>query len=530
MTATAQHSAWEPLRIRAFRALWMAQFASNVGTWMQVVGAQWLMGDLGGGALAVALVQTASSLPIFLLVVPAGALGDIADRRRLLIWSHSAMLVCAGLLAAGTLAGAIAPWSLLLLTFALGAGQALTVPSWQAIQPELVGRDQIPQAAVLNGVNFNVARAVGPAVGGLVIAGAGAGAVFVLNAVSFVAVIGTLVTWRRAERPRAFGAEHALSAIRAGARFVRSTPSLRIVITRTALFMTGASALWALLPVVARDSLDLGAGGYGLLLASVGVGAVAGAFVLPRLRARFGLHALVGVASLGYAGATLVAGTVRVVEVVVIALTLAGLSWIGVLSSLNASAQLLLPDWTRARGLAWYMLVFMGAQAFGALSFGALASLAGVQAALVAAAGLLVAGVALSTRFRLPSATFDLRPASDWPEPNMVLEPHPSDGPVLVTIEWRVAPAQVSDFLEAMRPLERARRRTGARRWGLFQDAAEPDVFLESFTVATWEEHLRQHEERVTVRDVEIEGRAREAARMGGAPPVRHLLAAYRRR
>lgn len=428
VTATAQTSAWAPLRIRAFRALWMAQFASNVGTWMQVVGAQWLMGDLGGGALAIALVQAASSLPIFLLVVPAGALGDIVDRRRLLIASQATMLVCAGLLAAGTLADAIAPWSLLLLTFALGAGQALTVPSWQAVQPELVGRDQIPQAAVLNGVNFNVARAMGPAVGGLVITAAGPGAVFVINALSFVAVIGALLVWRRAESTRTFAAEHALSAVRAGARFVRSTPRLRIVMVRTALFMTGAGALWALLPVLARDTLELGAGGYGLLLGSVGVGAVTGAFVLPRLRVRLGLHALVAAASLGCAGAMLVTATVRVVPVVVVALAVTGLCWIAVMSSLNASAQLLLPDWIRARGLAWYMLVLMGSQAFGALSFGSLAGVAGVEAALVTAAGLLAAGVAVSTRFRLASATVDLRPGPHQPWPDTVLEPHrPTD-------------------------------------------------------------------------------------------------------
>ena len=350
--ASATVSAWAPLRHRLFRALYLAQFASNAGTWMQVVGAQWLMGDLGGGPFAVALVQTATTLPIFLLVLPAGALGDVLDRRRVLLAAQAGMLAATGLLAALTAADLVTPGLLLALVFLVGVGQALTVPSWQATVPELVDRPEIPQAAALNGVNFNLARAVGPAVGGLLIAAAGPEAVFALNSVSFLGTLAVLGAWRRPPRQRALAAEHIWEAVSAGGRFVRSAPTLRIVLVRSALFMAFASALWALLPVVARGPLGLGPGGYGLLLGSVGVGAVAGAFVLPSLRARLALNTLVALAGALYAAALLVIGLLETLPAVVGALVAAGLAWIAVLSSLNASAQTLLPDWARARGLA----------------------------------------------------------------------------------------------------------------------------------------------------------------------------------
>ena len=522
-------SAWEPLRHRAFRILFIAQFASNVGTWMQTVGAQWLMGDLGGGALQVALVQTATSLPIFLLVLPSGALGDILDRRRVLLASQSVMLVSAGLLAALTASGAMTPWLLLGLTFAVGSGQALAIPSWQAIQPELVPRAQIPQSAVLNGANFNVARAVGPAIGGLLISGVGAQATFALNALSFVGVLCALLLWGRPADRRALGVEHLRAAIGAGARYVRNAPLLRVVLWRSTLFMTFASALWALLPVVARGPLELGADGYGLLFASVGIGAVTGALLLPWLRSRLDVNLLVAMASGVFAAACLVVGLVELTGAVVAALVAAGMAWIAVLSSLNASAQLLLPSWTRARGLAFYTLTFMGAQAVGSVLWGTLAGLVNLETAFsVAAAGLLIGPALGRRRLRLTRSDLDLEPTAVWGEPHLTFDASPDDGPVLVTVEWRVREQDADAFQAAMRPVERVRRRTGATRWGLFQDGEDPERFLETFTVATWLERQRQHLERVTVRDDELEARARELTVDGEPPRVRHLLAAYR--
>ena len=524
-------SATNPLRHPVFRILWIAQFASNVGTWMQTVGAQWLMGDLGGGPLQVALVQTATSLPIFLLVLPAGALGDILDRRRVLLASQSTMLVSAGLLAVLTASGAMTPLLLLSLTFAIGAGQALAIPSWRAILPELVSRAEIPQAALLNSANFNVARAVGPAIGGLLISTVGAQANFVVNALSFLGTLGALAVWQRPPDRRTLSAEHFGAAIGAGARFVRSAPLLRVVLWRSTLFMLFASAIWALLPTVARGPLGLGADGYGLLFGSVGFGAIAGAFVLPRLRERVGVNALVSGASVAFAGTCLVIGLVDATGAVVAALVLAGLAWIAVRSSLLASAQVLLPNWTRARGLAFYTLTFMGAQALGSVVWGALAALTDLGTAFtVAAAGLLIGPLLGQGRLRLTATDFDLELAPARPEPHLVLDPTPGSGPVLVTIEWRVRVHDAAEFADAMRPVERARRRTGASRWGLYQDAEDPECFLETFTVATWLEYQRQHAERVTVRDRELESRAQALTLNGEPPRVRRLLSAYGRR
>jgi MFS family permease len=519
-------SAWSPLRHRVYRGLFLAQFASNVGTWMQTVGAQWLMGDLGGGPLEVALVQTAMTLPVFLTVVPAGALGDIVDRRRLLIAAQTGMLVAAATLAAITLAGLATIGLLLGLTFALGLGQAMVMPSWQAIQPELVEKEEIPQAATLGGVNMNVARAVGPAIGGVVIAGVGPGAVFALNAVSFLATLGALARWQRPPVERRLGAEPIGAAMRAGARFVRSTPAFRILLGRAAAFMVVAGAAWALLPVIARDRLELSSGGYGLLLAAVGLGALGGAFVLPSVRARLPINPLVTIASLVYAGCCAILAVTHSTVLVVCVLPVIGLAWISVLSSLNAGAQLMLPAWARARGLAFYQLTFMGGQAAGGVVWGTVAERAGLETALWAVAGGLVAGAALSRRFRLRVPDLDLTPARYWAEPYVEIDAEPAAGPVLVSIEYRVDPADAAAFRKAMVLVGRSRRRTGAQRWGLFQDFADATRFVEVYLVGTWGEHLRQHEERVTVRDQEIEAAAHALLAPGSEPVVSHLLAA----
>ncbi len=526
---TARPTAWAPLRHRAFRILFAAQFASNVGTWMQTVGAQWLIGDLGGSPLLVALVQTATSLPVFLLALPSGALGDILDRRRVLLFGQGVMLVAAAAITALTLAGAVTPGIVLVLTFAIGAGQAFVTPSWQAVQPELVPRKEIPQAAVLNGTSFNLARAVGPAIGGVLITASGPGAVFALNAVSFVAVLGALAFWEREAPPRRFEAEHLGSAIGAGFRYVRSSPSFRIVLVRAAHFMAFASALWALLPVIARDELGLGAGGYGLMLGAVGIGAVAGALTLPALRSRVGVEALIVGSSLVLAAAMLVVGLSGTVWAVGPALVLAGGAWIGNNSSLNASAQVLVPGWARARALAFYTLVFMGSQAAGAVLWGALAGVTSVGTVFaIAAAGLVVGSALLTARFRLRSSDVDLTPLGEHSEPDLVIEAAPAAGPVLITVEWHVPADRVTAFREAMRVVERIRRRTGARRWGLFQDGEEADLFLEAYVVSTWEEHERQRSERFTVRDAELEARAIELTVDGRQPRVRTAISAYR--
>jgi MFS family permease len=533
MSATASRdaptSAWAPLRIPLFRALLIAQFASNIGTWMQTVGAQWLMGDLTHDPLQVALVQTATSLPVFLFGFPAGAVGDVFDRRRVLVVSQTFMLASAALLAVLTFSGDVTPWVLLALTFAVGTGRALTAPSWQAIQPQLVGRQLIPQAATLGAASVNVARAAGPALGGALVAAAGAQWVFGLNAVSFLGVLAVLLLWRRERVETALGPEHVRSALRAGTRYVRSSPRMKAILVRSGLFVIFASAMWALLPVVARTDLRLGSGGYGLLLGAMGIGAVAGTALLPRLRARWSLDRVVAGGSVAFALACATLAWVHVVAVVAVALVVTGFAWIAVLSSLNATAQTVLPDWVRSRGMALYIIVFQGGQAIGALIWGLVVQQGDTRIALSIVAAGLLAGLPAARRWPLRSpGGIDVRPAQQWHEPDMAIEPDPAHGPVLVTVEYVVPPERADAFREAMRPVGRARRRSGGERWGLFQDGADPERFVEVYVVATWEEHLRQNQERVTHTDRLFEERARELIAEGSEPKVEHLLWTYR--
>ncbi|MGV9599167.1 MFS transporter [Streptosporangium sandarakinum] len=519
-------SLWAPLRRRLFRALWIAQLVANTGTWMQIVGAQWLMGDLGGGAFSIALVQTATTLPVFLLVVPAGALGDILDRRRLLLISQTITFTGAAALAALTATGVTTQALLLALSALMAVGQAFSIPAFQAIQPELVGREEIPQAALLNGANGNLARAVGPALGGVLIALAGPAATFALNAVSFLGVIAVLFAWRRPPDHRPLGAEYIHDAIRAGARYVRSAPSFGAVLWCTVTFAFFASGMWALLPALARGPLGLGAGGYGILLGAVGLGAIAGAFTLPRIGVRLGRNAIVASATVSYAVMMAVIGTAGNLAVVIAALFLSGMTWIAVLSTLGASSLLLLPEWTRARALAYYQLAFMGGQAIGALVWGALAGRAGLAVAFLLPAAALVFSTPIGLRrVPLPTAHLDMRQARHFPEPPSDLASH--EGPVLVVIEWCVPPENAAAFAAAMRPVGQARRRTGATMWSLFRDMENPDVFVETFTVATAYEHLRQHFERGTIRDRELQDRALALVSPGTRPHVRHLIWSY---
>lgn len=497
---------------------------------MQTVGAQWLIVSMGGSALTVSLVQTATTLPTFLIGLVAGALGDILDRRRLMLGAQAFMLVAAAALGALTLADQATVATVLLLTFAIGLGSAVLRPAWQAVQPDLVTRDEIPQAAALNGVSMNTARAIGPAIGGVVVAVANAGAVFIANAVSFLGVMAVLLRWKRPVEDSDLGAEHLGNAIRTGARFVRHSPRLRAVLTRTLAFCAFSSALWALLPVVAHERLGLGSGGYGLLLAAVGAGAVGGAFALSAARARWSVDRIVAAGTLTFVFCALVLGWVRSVPVVALALVLAGMAWIAVLSSLNATAQVTLPGWVRARGMAMYLLVFQGGQAFGSAIWGTVATHAGVATALTSvAAGLALALAISSRRHKLASpAELDMTPSVHWSEPELAGEPAPNR-PVLVRTEYRVVEERHEEFRDVMRRLGRSRRRTGAERWSLYQDAADPNRFVENYVVRSWEEHMRQHHERLTKLDASIEQRARELTEDGAEPRTERFVFAYDR-
>lgn len=518
-----------PLSYPWFRAIWVASLASNLGTWMQSVGAAWLMTSLTSSPELVALLQSAASVPVLLLGLPAGALADIVDRRRLLLVAQLWMLLVAAALGGLTITGLMSPWGLLLLTFLLGLGAALTGPAWQATVPDLVDAPQVPAAIALNSAGFNLARAVGPALGGLIVAAAGPGPVFLVNAVSFLAVLLVIARWRTPARPPIAAPESVTGAIQAGVRYARHAPELRAVLARTALFILPASALWALLPVVARQDLGLDAGGYGVLFGCLGVGAVLGAVSLTRLRRAAAPDALVVAASLLFAAATFALAFVRNQWLLGAALLAGGVAWTTCMASLNVTIQTAAPAWVRARALAVYLLVFQGGLAFGSPIWGVAAGIAGNPGALAAAALLLAAGTAGALRWRLPSGPApDLRPALHWPEPALAMRPPLDDGPVLVRVAYTVDDANAAAFIAAMAEVRRLRRRDGATSWGLFQDLADGSRFVETFLVPSWAEHLRQHE-RVTVADQAVEARALALQRPGTIPDVVHAIAARSR-
>jgi MFS family permease len=515
-------SAWAPIRAYPiFRALWIAQFASNVGTWMQTVGAQWLLIDRS--PFLVSMVQAAASLPVMLLALPAGAWADLVDRRRLLLGAQVGMFLSAATLAVTTFLAVPSPAVVLGLTFLLGCGNAVAGPAWQAIQPDLVDRAVLPQAAALNGVNMNLARAVGPALGGVLVATAGSAWVFALNAVSFVGIAAALARWRPSDSLVDGSHERLVEAVRAGGRYVRHALIVRRLLYRAVLFIPAASAVWALLPVVAARRLGLCPGGYGLLLGMVGIGAVAGAFVIPRFRARVGSARLVTGAMLVTAAAIAVVATVTVPALVGLALVPVGGSWIAVMSSLNSGLQLALPNWVRARGLAYYLVVFQGAQAVGAVIWGTVADRTSVTTALLVAGAVLAVAAGVGLRTPMPETSgLDRTPSAHWPAPELMFSPNANDGPVLVTLTYRVPEEGAVAFTGAMRHVGRSRRRTGALRWELFRDGSDPTRFVESYLVGTWAEHRRQHENRLTGADRRFEDEARRYA--DGAPQVAHLF------
>ncbi|MEU4426031.1 MFS transporter [Actinoplanes sp. NPDC024001] len=514
---------WAPLRRPVFRMLWLAVLAGNVGTWMQTVGAQWQVVHEPNAATWVSLVQAVTTLPVLLFALPSGALADTLDRRRLLLGVQIGLFGVGAALAALTALDRMPPALLLVFTFLLGAGQALTLPSWQALIPEVVPHDELPAASALGAVNTNLARSAGPAVGGLLVAHAGPAAVFALNALSFAVFALVLLLWRRPPRTPTAHPEHFGSALRAGGRFVRYSPVIRRILGRVLLFVLPGSAIWGLLPVIAREELGLGASGYGVLLAALGVGAIIGALLMPRARVLFSTDQMIAGTGLVYGAALLVIALVPHPVAVTSVLVGAGLAWMMLVSRMNAALQLLLPNWVRARALAIYQLFFAGGQAVGALLWGQVAEAFGLTETFGTAAAVMLAG-ALSVRL-LPVHTHEERdqsPAVFWAEPHLMLQPHLDDGPILVSARYRVPAENAEVFAAGMHELRWSRQRTGATQWGLFRDGADPAVFVEVYLVPTWEEHLRQHEGRLTGEDERAEEKL--VALAEGPPTVTHLL------
>lgn len=513
-----------PFSFGMFRALWIATVISNIGTWMHDVGAGWLMTSLSSSPLYVALVQAAATLPMFLLALPAGAMADIVDRRKMLIAAQCLGLVAAGVLAGVTAFGWTTPDLLLAITIVLGVSTALSAPIFQAIVPELVDKTTLPDAVALNSLGINISRAIGPAVGGLIVAAAGPPAVFALNAVSVIAVLIVIIAWKRTLSESKLPPEHFWSATKAGYRYARHSHALRIVFVRAAGFFIFSSALWAMLPIIARRELALTASGYGLLLGCMGAGAIAGAVALKRLRHITGDNTLSLAATLLYAFAMCGLALSRNAYVAGLAMFVAGSAWIAMLTALNVAAQAASPGWVKARALAVYLLVFQGAMTGGSILWGFVAAQAGVASALLIAAIGQVAALLLAFAFRLPAHdAADLSPSNHWADPIMAKAPSDDQGPVLIQIEYSVSTERLRELVAALHRFKHTRLRDGAIRWDLWHDSARPGVVIETFIVESWLEHQRQHS-RATHAD-HIEQELLNRLHDGDAPPkARHLL------
>jgi MFS family permease len=505
--------------------VWIATVVSNIGTWFQEVAAGWLMTELSTSPLLVSLVQTATTLPMLFLALPAGALADIVDRRRLLLFFTLWMAAAAGGLAAVQLGGGLGAGGLLAFVLAVSVGTAMTAPAWQAIVPELVPRSHLSAAIALNSVGINISRAIGPALAGLVVAAAGPGVAFAINAVSFFALVAVLVAWPRQQRRNGLPPEQLLLAVANGVGYVRQSPPFLAVMGRSTAFAFFAVALWSLLPLTTQQVLGADATGYGTLLGGIGLGAVAGALVLPPLRAALSRDVLTVGATLLYAAVMLGLAAAPPLWVATLLMLPAGLAWIAMLSTIHASAQFLLPAWVRARGLAVSLMVFFGSMSTGSVVWGALASALGVAATLqVAAVGLALAS-SVAIWLKLPAGEGpDLSPSQHWPLPATGANAD-DGGPVLVTVTYTVDADDRAAFFDIAQELRRVRLRDGATLWGLYEDEDTPGQVSEVFMHRTWLEHLRSHD-RFTHEDLDIEQRLRALHRGDGPPAVRHLLSA----
>lgn len=521
--SSTQGGGFAPLRQTVFAVLWGATVLGNTGSFMRDVASSWLVTDLSAAPAAVAMIQAAGTLPIFLLAIPAGVLSDIVDRRKLLI-GVQVLLACVSITLMGlSYFHMLTVEALVALTFLGGVGAALVAPAWQAIVPELVPRHDLKSAIALNSLGINIARSIGPAAGGLILASFGAAMTYGADVASYLFVIAALLWWKRPKEDSGELSEHFAGAFRAGLRYARASRELHVVLLRAAIFFAFASSVWALLPLVARNLLGGTAGFYGVLLGAVGAGAIGGAILLPKLRARLSSDALLLVSVAGTASVMLLLSLAPPQWLAVVILLVLGAAWITALTTLNGVAQSILPNWVRGRALAIYLTVFNGAMAAGSLGWGFVAEGIGVpQTLVVSAIALVVAGLVMH-RVKLPLGEADLVPSNHWPEPLIATPVAHDRGPVMILIEYRVDKANRSAFLHLLNRLSRERQRDGAYSWGVTEDAANPELIVEWFFVESWAEHMRQHA-RVSNTDADIQSQLLQYHRGPERPVVRHFL------
>ncbi|MBL8499507.1 MAG: MFS transporter [Nitrosomonas sp.] len=521
-------SAFSPFKHRIFTVLWIATLVSNIGTWMFNVTSGWVMTELSPSPFMISMVQAATTLPVFLFALPAGALGDLFDRRKLLVWTQIFLAAVLSLFTALLWTGSVTAWTLLLFTFIIGAGSAFAMPAWQAIVPRLVPRDTLSSAIVLNGVSMNIARAIGPALGGFILAAAGAVATAFLDAISYLAVAAALLWWRASTaQDDALPRERLAGAMRAGIRFALHSKPLRYTLIHALAFFICASAYWALLPLIAKDTLQGGPSLYGILLTALGIGAVSGAFLLPVMKKHFSTNTIMIVATTVTAlSSMLFANGGHAVTGIIAGLT-GGVSWIMAVSLLNVSAQMALPDWVRARGLAIFQMVVFGAMAAGSLSWGQATEMIGLSEALTASGFLALLLIPITARFKLNLGEhYDYTASGHWSDPAPVIPVSHNHGPVLVTLEYRIDDADRAAFYLLMQELEITRRRDGAIQWGFFEDVEDHGRFIEMFTVESWVAHLRQHA-RVSVSDKLLQNKIFALHRGESTPRVTHAVAPH---
>ncbi|MBW9110700.1 MFS transporter [Microbacterium ureisolvens] len=513
--------AFAPLTVGAFRMLWLAGLASNVGSWMQSVGAQWSLVEGGSSPAVVALVQSAAAAPVLLLAIPAGVIGEFLDRRRILIAAQAVQFAVAAALTVLAATGQLGAASLIALTFALGAASAVQLPAYQALTADVVPTPMLGDAASLVSISVNIARAVGPAAAGLVVAQLGVPAVFAVNALSFALFLVVLVCWRGYRRP-ASHPEPFLDASRAGLRYVRHAGVVRTICLRLAIFLLPAVALWALLPVLAQQSLGLGAAGYGLLLAALGAGSIAGALVLPVVRAKIGVNIVVSTCAVLFGAAIAALAVTPSLWIALELLVAAGFGWIGVIATIGGVIQAFLPAWVRTRGLSIYQLVLLGGTAIGSAVDGALASVFGVTEVLLAA-GLIVSLVGLAQFARpLPRTEGMGRRSVPLEDASPVAVADDDERRVLVLVRYQVEASHREEFRRAMAAVAQTRYRTGARDWHLYEAAEDPVTIIEAYELGSWREHVAQ----VRIRHTEWD--AANLARAKGLsirpPTVEHCL------
>jgi MFS family permease len=517
--------AWSPLANPVFRAIFIASVVSNVGSWMQTTGGSWLMTSLTTSSVLVALMQTAASLPLFLFSLPAGSLADIFDRRKLLIYAQVLMLIMAAILSFLTFIHMVTPLTLIVLTFALGIGNAFNAPAWLAAVPETVGKKDLSKALTLNSVSYNVSIAIGPAIAGLMLSRVDTGWIFLLNAVSFIAVIGVLLFWKNKHETSALPAEKLSGAMRATIRYMFHAPLLQNVLIRSGIFIAFGSSFWALLPAVARFRLHMDAGGFGILYGFMGIGAAVGATVMPRIQKKLSIDLRLPVITIVFGIALLMLGYLTQSLLIYLAMFLVGFAWIVILSTFNIFVQSVVAGWIKARAIGIYVLVIQGGLALGSIGWGIVADHYSIpQTFLFSVIGLL-AGLLAIRRFPLETKNeINLLPSLHLQQPVVLHDIHHDQGPVLISIVYTIDPKNSGEFMEVAKKLGAVRKRSGSIRWGIFKDTADHSRYIENFITASWGEHLRQHH-RLTVYDKAVEDKVKSFQKGSTPPPVFHYIA-----